>query len=120
VKSNTKIEISFLNEKRTFCYCSHLIRRILLQQGGSDIQGKKAQENVTNPLESESSSTPRIENPLSSEWLKLGVIAAASALAGGVAAAWWYRNTLKKLRQADERLANPEYGISGDDPADES
>jgi len=75
---------------------------------------------VTNSLESESSSTPQAENPPSAEWLKLGVIAAASALAGGVAAAWWYRNTLKKLRQAEERPANPQYGISGDDPAEES
>jgi hypothetical protein len=50
--------------------------------------------------------------------LKLGAVAAASALAGGLAAAWWYRNTLKKLRQADESAPSPHYGISGDDPAD--
>jgi hypothetical protein len=30
--------------------------------------------------------------------LKVGLIATASALAGGLAVAWWYRETLKKLR----------------------
>jgi hypothetical protein len=41
-------------------------------------------------------------------------------MAGGVAAAWWYRNTLKKLRQADERPINPQYRISNVDPSDET
>jgi hypothetical protein len=35
-------------------------------------------------------------------------------------AAWWYRNTLKKLQQADEDLQNPHFGIPEDDPADEA
>jgi hypothetical protein len=30
--------------------------------------------------------------------VKVGLIATASALAGGLAVAWWYRDTLKKLR----------------------
>ena len=30
--------------------------------------------------------------------VKLGLIATVSALAGGLAVAWWYRETLKKLR----------------------
>ena len=30
--------------------------------------------------------------------LKVGMIATASALAGGLAVAWWYKETLKKLR----------------------
>jgi hypothetical protein len=30
--------------------------------------------------------------------VKVGLIATASALAGGLAVAWWYRETLKKLR----------------------
>lgn len=38
----------------------------------------------------------------SKDWLKIGIVAVASALAGGVAAAWWYRKTLAKLRQAGE------------------
>jgi len=54
-----------------------------------------------------------------SGWLKLGVVAAASVLAGGLAAAWWYRKTLRTLRQAEENGTNPQYGSSVDDPADE-
>jgi hypothetical protein len=71
-------------------------------------------------MESSSSAKYRVEEARSSGWLKLGVIAAASVLVGGIAAAWWYRKTLTTLRQAEENGTNPQYGISGDDPADES
>jgi hypothetical protein len=30
--------------------------------------------------------------------LKLGLVSAASAIVGGLAAAWWYRKTLSKLQ----------------------
>jgi hypothetical protein len=73
---------------------------------------------MTNSLESGPSSDLQSRAAAPSGWLKLGAVAAASALAGGLAAAWWYRNTLKKLRQADESAPSPHYGISGDDPAD--
>jgi membrane associated rhomboid family serine protease len=53
-------------------------------------------------------------------WFKVAAIAAASALAGGLAAAWWYRKTLTSLRQGGESPSNPQFGIPGDDPADES
>ena len=33
-----------------------------------------------------------------SKVLALGLISAASALAGGLAVAWWYRNTIVKLQ----------------------
>ena len=35
-------------------------------------------------------------------WFRVGVLAATSALAGGLAAAWYYRKTLTRLRQAGE------------------
>jgi hypothetical protein len=58
------------------------------------------------------------ESPASNErlppWIKLGVIAAASALAGGLAAAWFYRNTLNKLRQAESNLENSDFRIQKD------
>jgi hypothetical protein len=37
----------------------------------------------------------------SAGWLKVGAVAAASALAGGLAAAWYYRKTLARLQQAE-------------------
>jgi hypothetical protein len=75
---------------------------------------------MANYLESTSSNESPREGARPSGWLKLGVIAAASALAGGLAAAWWYRKTLTTLRQAEENGTNPEYGNSGGDPADEA
>ncbi|MGO9340011.1 MAG: hypothetical protein ACLPY1_21130 [Terracidiphilus sp.] len=53
-------------------------------------------------------------------WFKVGVVAAGSALAGGLLAAWWYRKTLKKFREAEESDQNPYFGIPEDDPADEA
>jgi hypothetical protein len=55
----------------------------------------------------------------------MGVVAAATVLAGGLVAAWWYRKTLKTLRQAEDRqpeesTSNPHYGIPEDDSTDES
>jgi hypothetical protein len=50
----------------------------------------------------------------------MGAVAAGSLLAGGLLAAWWYRNTLKKLREAEENGQNPHFGIPGDEPADEA
>jgi hypothetical protein len=73
---------------------------------------------MTNTLESETLSEPQAVNGQPSGWLKVGVVAAASVLAGGLAAAWWYRNTVKKLHQADEIPGNPHFGILGDDRAD--
>ena len=46
-------------------------------------------------------------------------MAAASALAGGMVAAWWYRKTLARLREAEEDGHDPHFGIPGDDPGDE-
>lgn len=69
---------------------------------------------------SESDTCLSVQTPdsQSSGWLKVGVVAAAYALVGGLAAAWWYRKTLKKLRQTGENTPNPQFGISTDDPAD--
>jgi hypothetical protein len=74
---------------------------------------------MTNPLESESSSTPGNAAPTSPGLVRLGVVAAASVLAGGLAAAWWYRKTLSKLRQAEEKHINPNFGIPEDESRDD-
>jgi hypothetical protein len=75
---------------------------------------------MANSIKSTTSTESRSEEARPSGWLKLGVVAAASALAGGLAAAWWYRKTLTTLRQAEENGTNPQYGNSGDDPGDEA
>jgi hypothetical protein len=67
-------------------------------------------DSKTTPLES-STSSGKPELP---GWLRLGVVTAASALAGGLAAAWWYRKTLEKLRQEGEFTENPDFRISAD------
>lgn len=73
---------------------------------------------MTNYLESDTSGAPKDPDQPPSGWLKLGALAAVSALAGGLAAAWWYRKTLTKLRQVEENSQNPHFGIPGDDPPD--
>jgi hypothetical protein len=39
----------------------------------------------------------------SSKVVGLGLVSAASAIAGGLAMAWWYRKTLSKLQNPIER-----------------
>lgn len=63
------------------------------------------------------SETYNAEQPLKRravDWLKVGIVAAVSGLAGGLAAAWWYRNTLKTLRQTGESRTDPHFRIPGD------
>jgi hypothetical protein len=70
---------------------------------------------MTNYFESDTytDSQPEANPPV--RWVKLGMIAIASAFACGLAAAWWYRSTLKKLHQADEQASNPHFGIPAED-----
>ena len=75
---------------------------------------------MTNSLESLASSNSKPVDSASSGWLKLTVVAAASVLAGGLAAAWWYRNAIAQLRQAEERPTDSVFGTSGEDPSDEA
>lgn len=46
-----------------------------------------------------------------SRWIKVGVVAVASALAGGLAAAWWYRKTLASLQEAEKAGDTPHFRI---------
>jgi hypothetical protein len=45
-------------------------------------------------------------------WIKVGAIAAASAVAGGLAAAWFYRRTLSRLHQAGQNPSDSNFGIT--------
>jgi hypothetical protein len=75
---------------------------------------------MANYLESSSSFEPAVDSPPPAGWFRVVAVAAGSLLAGGLLAAWWYRNTLKKLREAEEIGQNPHFGISEDDTADEA
>ena len=48
-------------------------------------------------------------------WLKVGAVAAASAVLGGLAAAWFYRKTLSQLREAEDRIPDSEFLATEDD-----
>lgn len=79
----------------------------------------KADTLMKDSLESTDST---VENPTEGQppgWLKLGIVAAASALAGGVAAAWWYKKTLTKLRQAEIGVPDSEFRASEEDSSEE-
>ena len=44
-------------------------------------------------------------------WVKVGAVAAASALAGGLAATWFYRKTLTRLQNAESEPENSNFRI---------
>jgi hypothetical protein len=67
--------------------------------------------NKAKPLESAESIESTGADGSLPPWIKVGAIAAASALVGGLAAAWFYRNTLNKLRQAESEPENSDFGI---------
>lgn len=67
---------------------------------------------MTNPLDSNDPKTDISGGPKLSAWVKVSAIAAVSALAGGLAAAWFYRNTLTHLQQADTESTDTNFGIS--------
>jgi hypothetical protein len=51
---------------------------------------------------------------------KLGAVAVASALIGGIAAAWWYRKTVQKLHETGENGNNPHFGIDSGQSAEDT
>jgi hypothetical protein len=75
---------------------------------------------MANTSESNTSPSKEALQAQHSGWLKVGVIAAGSALAGGLAAAWWHRKTLRKLRETGETGKNPQFGSQIDGPFDEA
>ena len=83
-----------------------------------EIKAGTSSKDMTTPVESIPSSVEQTAATPSGGWFKLGVIAAASAALGGLAAAWWYRKTLAKLQQAGETAENPDFGSSGEDMSD--
>jgi hypothetical protein len=70
---------------------------------------------MVKPSDSDGYSSKTSTNDQAPGWLKVGIVAAASALAGGLAAAWWYRKTLKTLRQTEEIAINPHFSSETDE-----
>ncbi len=48
-------------------------------------------------------------------WIKVSAITVASALAGGMAAAWFYRKTLSRLRKAESEPQTSTFQNTGDE-----
>jgi hypothetical protein len=74
---------------------------------------------IASDSESDVSNNPTPTGEPRAGLLKLGAVAIASALLGGIAAAWWYRKTVRKLHETGENANNPHFGIASDGSADE-
>jgi hypothetical protein len=80
---------------------------------------KQMSENKASHEESAASMRSEVPGSGIRAWLKVGTIAAASALAGGLAAAWYYRKTLNSFREAESHGRHPETGIPDTETEDE-
>ncbi len=69
-------------------------------------------------LESESSQQSNDGSAKPADWLKMAAVAAASAAMTGLAAAWFYRKTLARMREAAEEA--PRSGFSQPAETDDS
>jgi hypothetical protein len=75
---------------------------------------------ITSDSESNISEKPTAAGDSRGGLLKLGAVAIASALLGGIAAAWWYRKTVQRLHETGENSNNPHFGMKSDHPPEES
>jgi hypothetical protein len=71
---------------------------------------------IENPLESDDCQPDAAPVVRAGGWVRNGALAVGGALAGGLLAVWWYRNTLNQLRQAEADSKNPHFGSSADLP----
>jgi hypothetical protein len=77
-------------------------------------------DQLTTPSRKQSTTsekTPASQAPRFS-WLKVTAFAVASAVTGGLAAAWYYRKTLSTLQQAELDSSNSNFGISEPEDGD--
>ena len=76
---------------------------------------------MTNGVKSSTSKAEASPDPAdglrsaANSWLRVGAVAAASAVLGGLAAAWFYRKTLSQLREAENEIPDsvPESTVDG-------
>ena len=52
-------------------------------------------------------------------WVRIGAIAAASAVLGGLAGAWFHRKTLSQLREAENEIPDSNSEITEDERAED-
>jgi len=76
-------------------------------------------DSTTTSLDSEASTGVSETGRTIPAWLKVSAIAAASALAGGLAAAWFYRKALTRLQNAELEPTDTNFGISEWDRTEE-
>jgi hypothetical protein len=69
---------------------------------------------MSSDLESASLAPGEAPQEGKARWVKVGLVAVGSALAGGLAAAWWYRKTLARLQEAEKTSDNPHFRILDD------
>jgi hypothetical protein len=50
-----------------------------------------------------------VEPSPAASWVKVGAVAAVSALAGGLAAAWFYRRTLRRMQAAESEAEDTNF-----------
>ena len=62
---------------------------------------------MANESESKMAECHRLDGDSSRGWMRVSFLAVASALAGGLAAAWFYRKTLARLREAEVETTVP-------------
>jgi hypothetical protein len=107
LNANTKIEICV-----DFFFCD--------QRAMSRVPSPVSTRGGMEPVKEES--TPLISEPSAGlsarqtrlpKWMKVTAIAATSALAGGLAAAWFYRKTVSRLQNAVETTENSNFGMPG-------
>ena len=70
-------------------------------------------DSVASDLESVPSPDGALKKQGPADWVRMGAVAMASALAAGLAVNWFYRKTLTRLRQAEPHTENPEFQNSG-------
>lgn len=70
---------------------------------------------MTNDLESLDFGEEPDKPAAAPRWLKVGMVAAASGILGGLAAAWFYRKTLAKLQGADGHTADEHTSTDSED-----
>ncbi|HEY2469684.1 MAG TPA: hypothetical protein VGI45_17835 [Terracidiphilus sp.] len=74
----------------------------------SDLESSTSKQSERATESGENAAVPK-------SWMMVGAIAAASAVVGGLAAAWFYRKTLSQLREAEEKVPDSEVIATEDD-----